>query len=353
MKNRFASVILFLLAIPTPALAQESRPRTPRAITIDDFFQIRDVSQPEISPDGQWIAYAVRTRMLKEDKNEQRLWMISTHGGDAIAMTAEGVSSGNPSWSPDGKYLSFLSARDGGKPQVWLLDRRGGEAVRLTDVPQGVDDFEWSPDSTRLVLILRDPKPEDLEAAKDKDKDRPAAAAKPKTPPPFVIDRLQFKRDTVGYLDRRRTHLYVFDVVSKKSTQVTSGDFDDAEPAWSPDGKSLAFTSNRSTPDPDATYNSDIWVIASDTSDKGAHLTQITTNPGPDRSPAWSPDGKWIAFISQTDVKAMIYATHHLAVAPSSAGETKVLTLAFDRSVRRPRFSADSRTISFIASDAS
>src|SRR5213082_173444 len=92
MKNRFASVILFLLAIPTPALAQESRPRTPRAITIDDFFQIRDVSQPEISPDGQWIAYAVRTRMLKEDKNEQRLWMISTHGGDAIAMTAEGVS---------------------------------------------------------------------------------------------------------------------------------------------------------------------------------------------------------------------------------------------------------------------
>src|SRR5205807_394310 len=87
MKNRFASVILFLLAIPTPALAQESRPRTPRAITIDDFFQIRDVSQPEISPDGQWIAYAVRTRMLKEDKNEQRLWMISTHGDDAIAAS--------------------------------------------------------------------------------------------------------------------------------------------------------------------------------------------------------------------------------------------------------------------------
>ncbi|PYT64009.1 MAG: hypothetical protein DMG42_35455 [Acidobacteria bacterium] len=181
MKNRFASVILFLLAIPTPALAQESRPRTPRAITIDDFFQIRDVSQPEISPDGQWIAYAVRTRMLKEDKNEQRLWMISTHGGDAIAMTAEGVSSGNPSWSPDGKYLSFLSARDGGKPQVWLLDRRGGEAVRLTDTVQGVDDFEWSPDSTRLVLILRDPKPEDIEAARNREKPVPATPPKPKT----------------------------------------------------------------------------------------------------------------------------------------------------------------------------
>ena len=102
MKNRFSSLILCLLAIPTTALAQESAQKTPRGITIDDFFQIRDVSQPEISPDGQWIAYAVRTRILKEDKNEQRLWMISTHGGDAIPMTAEGVSSGHPSWSPDG-----------------------------------------------------------------------------------------------------------------------------------------------------------------------------------------------------------------------------------------------------------
>src|SRR5207247_9615623 len=138
---------------------------------------------------------------------------------------------------------------------VWLLNRLGGEATHLTDTPQGVDDFEWSPDSTRLVLILRDPKPEDLEAAKDKDKDKPAAAPKPKTPPPFVIDRRQFKRDTVGYLDRRRTHLYIFDVASKKTTQVPSGDFDVYETAWSTDGLSLAFSSNRSTPDPDRTYN--------------------------------------------------------------------------------------------------
>src|SRR5215472_10247323 len=91
--------------------AQESAQKasaTPRAITIDDFFQIRDVSQPELSPDGQWIAYAVRTRMLKEDKNEQRLWMVATRGGEPIPMTAEGVSSSHARWSSDGKYLSFL-----------------------------------------------------------------------------------------------------------------------------------------------------------------------------------------------------------------------------------------------------
>src|SRR6266699_2145341 len=315
----------------TPSTASATPPPpAPRSITIDDFFQIRDVAQPEMSPDGQWVVYSVRTRMLKEDKNEQRLWMVSSHGGDPIPMTAEGVSSSHSRWSPDGKYLAFLSSRNQDKGQVWLLNRLGGEAVRLTETVQGVNDFEWS---------------------KEKDKGKEKPAAKPKTPPPFVIDRLQFKEDIVGYLDHRRDHLYVFDVASKKTAQLTSGDFDDSEPVWSPDGKSLAFTSNRSTPDPDRNYNTDIWVVAADNTDKGAHLTQVTANPGSDRSPTWSPDGKWIAFVTETDVKAMIYATHHLAIAPSTGGEAKVLTLAFDRSVRRPHFSADGHSIYFIADD--
>jgi len=113
-----------------------------------------------------------------------------------------------------------------------------------------------------------------------KDKDKPAPA-KPKTPPPFVIDRLQFKQDTVGYLDHRRDHLFLFDVASKKVTQITSGDFDDNEPAWSPDGKSLAFTSNRSTPDPDRNYNSDIWVVAADNTDKARTLPKSPPIPAP------------------------------------------------------------------------
>lgn len=332
--------------MPNTAGAQ-ARGGATRLITIDDYFQIKDVGQPEISPDGQWVAYTVRTKMLKEDKNETRLWMVSTKGGDAIPMTADGVSSGHPRWSPDGKYLSFTSSRNGGKSQVWLLNRVGGEAVKLTDIPQGVDDFEWSPDSTRLILILRDPKPEDAESGKDGEK----GAAKPKTPPPYVIDRLQFKRDTVGYLDRRRTHLYVFELEKKTSTQITSGDFDDSQPAWSPDGKQLAFTSNRSQPDPDATNDSNIWVVAADNTDKGAHLTQITTNPGPDSQPVWSPDGKWIAYATELDPHLFWYATQHLAVIPSSGGTPKVLTMSLDRSVRRPRFSADGKFIYFTADD--
>ena len=341
---------VFGIVLAIPLVAQETAPKIPRAITIDDFFEIRDVSQPEISPDGQWIAYAARTRNLKEDKNEQRLWMISTHGGDALPLSAEGVTSSHVRWTADGKYISFLSARDGGKAQVWLLDRRGGEADRLTDAVQGVDDFEWSPDSTRLVLILRDPKAEDLEAAKNKEKPAPATPPKPKTPPPFVIDRLQFKRDTVGYLDRRRTHLYVFGVGSKKTTQITSGDFDDNEPAWSPDSKSLAFSSNRS-PDPDANYQAHIWVVAADNTDKGAHVTQVSPNPGPDSAPTWSPDGKWIAYVTELDPHLFYYNTRHLAVVSSTGGQANVLTRAFDRSIHRPRFSADGRWIYFVAED--
>ena len=345
----FVILAMALCAHSADCASPQARASTAlRNITIDDYFKIHDVSQPELSPDGLWVAYTVRTRMLKEDKNETRIWMVSTHGGDAIPLSAEGVSSGHPRWSPDGRYLAFTSSRNGGKSQVWLLNRLGGEAVKLTAIPQGVGDFEWSPDSTRLVLVLQDPKPEDLEAEKDKDKPAPA---KPKTQPPWVIDRLQFKRDTIGYLDRRRTHLYIFDVAKKTSMQITSGDFDDAQPAWSPDGKQLAFTSNRSQPDPDATRDSNIWVVAADNTDKGAHLTQVTTNPAPDSQPTWSPDGSSIAYVTELDPHLFYYSTQHLAVIPSSGGTAKVLTLAFDRSIHRPRFSSDGNFIYFTAED--
>ena len=347
-----------------PFAAGQSAPSTPpapRAITVDDAFEIRGVGDPQIAEDGKWVAYTVSTSSLKEDKAETRIWMAPTGGGDAIVMTAEKVSSSHPRWSPDGKFLAFLSKRNEGKNQVWLLNRMGGEAQQLTEAIQDVDDFAWSPDSKRLVLILQDPSPEELDEAKAKEKDKPgnndkdkgkdATAKKPKTPPPFVIDRYRFKTDTVGYLDRRRTHLYVFDVATKAVVQITSGDFDDDEPAWSPDGKLLAFRSNRSTPDPDRTYDTNIWVVAADNTDKGAHLTQVTTNPGADASPAWSPDGKWITYVTQLDPKLLIYATHHIAVSPAAGGEAKVLTLAFDRMSRSPHFSPDGQFIYFIADD--
>ena len=352
MKFGLGLTVALFLVLPLAATAQKP-PTQPRPITVDDLFQIREVADPQLSPDSRSVAYIVKTLSLKDDKSEERIWAVPTTGGDAIPMTAEGVSSSHPRWSPDGKYLAFLSARNEGKTQIWLLNRSGGEAQRLTDTPQDVDDFVWSPDSARLVLILRDPSEEELAAAKTKGKDEDAddKDKKPKTRKPWVIDRLQFKTDEVGYLDRRRAHLYLLELASKNLTQITSGDYDDAHPAWSPDGRLLAFASNRSQPDPDRTYNTDIWVVPANNTDRGAQLTQVTTNPGDDDTPSWSPDGKLIAYTTQLDPHLFQYATHHVAVSPASGGPARVFTQIFDRNAAEPHFSPDGSSIYFIADD--
>ena len=346
----FLTTALFLSILPNTAHAQKP-PTQPRPITIDDLFQIREVSDPQLSPDAQSVAYTVKTLLVKEDKSEERIWSVPTNGGDAIPLTAEGVSSSHPRWSPDGKYLAFLSARNEEKTQVWLLNRSGGEAQRLTDTPQDVDDFAWSPDSTRLVVILRDASEEELAEAHAKGKEKDDKEKKPKIRKPWVIDRLQFKTDEVGYLDRRRAHLHVLDLATKNLTQITSGDYDDAHPAWSPDSTLIAFASNRSKPDPDRAYNTDIWVVAANNTDKGAQLTQVTTNPGDDDVPSWSPDGKLITYVTQLDPRLFQYATHHVAVSPASGGAARVLTQLFDRNATEPRFSPDGSSIYFIGDD--
>jgi dipeptidyl aminopeptidase/acylaminoacyl peptidase len=355
MRSRLIIFAAFVVALmwclfPPYTKAQQPAP-TPRAITVDDVFEIRDVRDPQITSDGKWVAYTVSAMSLKEDKTETRIWMAPAEGGEPIVMTAPKVSSSHPRWSPDGKYLAFLSKRGEGKTQVWLLNRMGGEAEQLTETIQDVDDFAWSPDSKRMVLVLQDPSPEELEDAKAKEKDKDAKSSKPKTPRPLVIDRYRFKTDTIGYLDRRRTHLYVLDIATKAVSQVTSGDLDDQQPAWSPDGKLVAFTSNRSKPDPDRTYDSDIWVVAADNTDKGAHLTQVTTNPGEDSEPSWSPDGKWITYVTKLDPKLFQYGTRHVAISPADGGPAQVLTQKFDRMSRWPRFSPDGQYIYFAADD--
>ena len=344
---KLSSLLVFAVVLSFSISTRAQQPAAAaRAVSVEDALAIRGVADPQVSGDGQWVAYTVKSALVKEDKNETRIWMIPAAGGEAIALTGEGVSSAHARFSPDGKFVAFLSARAGGKQQLWLLNRMGGEAQKITDTPQDVDDFAWGPDSRRVLLVLRDATPEELEAAKDKE-----AKKEEKPGRPWVIDRLQFKRDRVGYLERYRTHLYMFDLAAKSLTQITSGDYDDAHPAWSPDGRSVAFTSNRTAPDPDRNFNNDIWVVAADNTDKGARLTRVTSNPGNDDYAAWSPDGKWIAFVSQTDVHAIDYATQHLAVAPASGGEAKVLTAAFDRNVANPQFSADGKSIYFIADD--
>ncbi len=338
---------IVVLAVALAAAAQD-KPLEKRNITVDDFFKLKRVGGGEISPDGKWVAYTVSSSDLKEDRSETQVWMIPLAGGEAMQMTSfKGASAGNPKWSPDGKYLSFTASRgEGAKNQVWLLNRQGGEAQQLTEVKQGVQGHEWAPDSTRLVLSIRDPGPDDM-PQKEGEPPRPAK----RTQPPWVVDRLQFKQDFVGYLDRRRTHLYVFKLAEKSMVQITSGDFDDAQPVWSPDGKSVAFTSNR-TPNPDNNFNSDIWVVAADNPDQGKTMLQLTSDPGTDNSPAWSPDSKWITYTTGHDDKLLYYAMNYLAVVPATGGKPEILTQKLDRSVNSPEFAPDGKSIYFGLEDS-
>ena len=320
-------------------VADISAQDTRTVLETDHFFELKNVRNPQISPDGKWVAYTVSESDFDANKSETGIWMVPAGGGEAIPMTAKGSSAGNPRWSPDGKYLSFTASRDGGQTQVWVLNRLGGEARQLTDIKQGVNGYEWSPDGSRLLLMIRDAKPEAEGEGKDK------------RPEPYVIDRLQFKRDYVGYLDRRRVHLYVYTPGDSAAVQITSGDYDQSQPAWSPDGKRIAFVSNR-TDNPDGNTNNDIWIVDADNTDKGQNLIQVTTAPGNDRSPAWSPDGRYITYVTVTDTSVIWYATNHLAIIPAEGGTARVLTENLDRNVSNPRFSPDGRSIWFILEDA-
>lgn len=337
---------LIFLVSTNSISAQESK----RPITIDDFFKLKEVKDPKVSPDGKWIAYTVSEPDLKEDKKETRIWMVPAAGGEAIPMTAKGYSAGSPRWSPDGKFLSFLASRgkdkegEEEKAQVWTLNRNGGEAQQVTNTKQGVSGYEWSPDGKRMLLLIRDAKPHEL--TEDKEDDKKAK--------PFVVDRLQFKRDNIGYLDRFRTHLYVLNVGAEKAepVQITSGDFDDDSPVWRPDGKSIAFVSNRSA-NPDGNPNTDIWIVSADNTDMGQTLLQVTKNPREDGDPAWSPDGQTLAYVTVTaPLKTMWYATNHLATVSANGGTPTVWTTSLDRNVIKPTFSANGKSVWFILEDS-
>ena len=326
-------ITLTCLFVSGPIAAQSGANN--RLITAEDFFAIKQVGSPNISPDGEWIAYTVRETNLEEDSSETRLWMVSSDGEELLAMTGVGSSASSPQWSAEGKYLSFMAWRNDGETQVWALNRKGGEAVQLSHIEQGVNGYEWSPDGERLVLLVTDQDPEEAADGEDTKEG------------PWVIDRLQFKRDNIGYLDRLRTHLYVQNLDDDAVTQITSGDYDDAQPVWSPDGTRIAFVSNR-TEEPDANSNRDIWVVSADSPDAGATLLQVTTNSGSDSSPAWSPDGQTITYVTVIEPDLIWYATNHLAIAPASGGSARVLTQRLDRNVSSPEFATDGNSIQFI-----
>jgi len=322
-----------------PVSSAQAPTDAPRPLRSSDIYHIRDVGGGRISPDGAWIAYTVTATDSSKDKRDSDVWMVSWDGTRTLRMTSSPEPESNPRFSPDNRYLSFVSGRYESKGgQLWLLDRAGGEAVRLTEIKSGVNDYEWSPDGTRIAVVSHDPDPEDAKPD----------SVKSKHPKPIVIDRAAFKRDVVGYLDRLRDHIYVVNVATKKVEQITTGDFDDTQVVWSPDGKQLAFVSGRSEADADRANNSDVYVV-----DAAPNATprKLTTWNGPDRGPVWSPDGKFIAYLQGSEPQLSAYTQNTMAIVPVNGGAPRLIATTLDRDVDELHWSEDGKTLYFLMAD--
>jgi dipeptidyl aminopeptidase/acylaminoacyl peptidase len=334
-------VLLTAILLTAPVHAQDKRP-----LNSDDIFNMRDVRDPQRSPDGKWVAYVVSRAIKDTDKNDSDIWMVSWDGQQQIQVTSSAEGESSPRWSPDNKYLAFLSSRQNAKKsQIWLMNRAGGEAIKISDVKDGVSEFAWSPDSQKLVLVVNEEDPSEAAANAEKEKAKEGEA---KTPKPIVIDRYHFKQDVQGYLRGERSHLYLFDLATKKAEPLTRGKFDEDAPVWSPDGKRIAFVSKRAETDVDRTESDDIYVIDARV---GAEPKQITNTPVQESRPAWSPDGKMLAYTYGDELKYSAYSQPKLAVIAAEGGAARTLSDSLDRPIRGPQYTKDGKWIYFTVDD--
>jgi len=340
-------ILLVLLLSSAALVAQTAR----HPLKLDDIPRFRDVRDPQLSPDGQSVAYVVSTTDVKEDKGSSHIWLMNFDGSNDRQITFGQEGESSPRFSPDGKYISFTSSRPGKArgSQVWLLDRSGGEAQQLTDVKGRIQGYEWAPDSKRLALIMGDPDPDSEPAPSP----QPGATATPRVPKPIVIDRYRYKQDVQGYLlSGRHTYIYLFDIATKKLDRVTSSKWDEGSLAWSPDGNRIAFLSNHGD-DPDRDPSAQLFVVDAKPGSTEKALTKAEVRAGRSR-PEWSPDGKWLAFFEGDEKKFGAYSMDHLMLVGSDGSGTPMrfkATEELDRGVSNAKFSADGSSISFLVTD--
>ena len=320
-KANWAAVFLTLTCIlnlrvaaqqPAPATAT-SHSATP---TIDQSLEMKSAFSPEISPDGTRVVYEVSRTNWEDNAFERDLWIADAAKGEGHQLTASKKSSTNAAWSPDGKWIAFLSDRPGqipktpeGKKQIYVISADGGEARQLTNVETGVNIFVWSPDSKTLAFSAEDPESKAIKDRKEK-----------------------YGEYDVVHADYSMSHLWTLEIPAAESEatpeakRLTEGaSFSVGEFAWSPDGTRIAFSAQRD-PDLISEETADIYVVT--VSDRKAK--EIVSTPGPDRNPQWSPDGKQIAYETADGSKYFFYTNMKIAVVDADGGTPRVLTAAFD-----------------------
>jgi dipeptidyl aminopeptidase/acylaminoacyl peptidase len=332
----------FLLGVLFPLFTMARAADAPkkRDITLDDLAKLQRVGGPVVSPDGEWVVYSVSQVDTKEDKSQGHLWMVKWDGSVDLQLTYGKEGASSPKFSPDGRYISFMSSRPGAAKgdQVWVMDRRGGEAEQYTAITdREIEGYCWSPDSKKLLLTLRPKNEPDPEEGKP-----------PAPPKPVVIDRYHFKQDIQGYIrDDEWNSLYLYDIATKKSEKLTTGkNVNENDAEWSPDGKWIAFASNQEA-DPDRSINTDVFVVEAKA---GSTPKKLTTWEGPDDGQlAWSPDSKSIAYTQGATLKLWEYSQSRPAVVTLD-GKVSYPAAKLDRAVRSPIYSPDGK-LSYLVND--
>src|SRR5712692_5037488 len=335
----------FALAQPPgkPAAQTAAKP----GITFDDLISLHRISEVQVSPDGKWAAYRVATPDLQANRSASNLWIVSTAGGPPQQLTRSGRDS-RPQWSPDGKRLAFLSTRDA-TAQVYLLSLEGGEASKLTSLSTGADNVLWSPDGKTLAFtseVYPDCRDDACNSKRDAEREKSKVKAR-------LYDHLLYRHWNV-WSEGKRSHLFVVSVEGGTPRDLTHGANYDVPPvqrgdaediAFSPDSKEICFTAVTDRPEATST-NGDLFTIAL----SGGEPRRITTNPGFDGHPVYSPDGQSIAYHAQV-VAGYESDRWRLMLYDRATQKTSNLTENFDRSVQEPLWSPDSRRIYFVAED--
>ncbi len=345
MKFRCRPVLRVLVPIVFSTIAAAAA-GTPRPFRFEQLAAVKRLSAFSLSPDGQWVAYAVTTPDVEENRSRSAIWLKSAARGPARKLTAGEKRDSDPKFSPDGKKLAFLSNRDGSS-QIYLLDLAGGEAQKATSFPTEVNAFKWSPDG-KWFVFTSDVFPDCADAGclerwlKEREKSKTKAR---------VAERLLF-RHWDAWKDGLRTHIWKVPVSGGAAVDLTPGDRDAPPFALggsidfdvSPDGKDLVYASNPEKVEALST-NSDLWLVPFEGSGKPRNLT--ASNPAFDGSPKFSPDGKWIAYRSQRR-PGFESDRFRLMLYERAAGKTRELTSGFDNWVEDFEWAPDSKSLLFV-----
>jgi dipeptidyl aminopeptidase/acylaminoacyl peptidase len=315
-----------------------------RALTPEDWYRFKAVSDLTMAPDGMAVAYLVKSYDQASDQSRSALWLADWAGKGSVELT-RGESVSEPRFSPDGRYISFLSARPAdAATQLYLLDRRGGEPQQLTHVNGEIASYQWAPDGRRLVLVMHGGDG-DAEGAHANDEVHSGDA-----PRPLVIDAFHFKQDKDGYLTAAtRSHLCLLEV-SGGTCRALAVDAQraDSAPAFSPDGTQIAFVGNRDDSARELAVD-ELWLTAAE---PGAQPRRLLTTWSPNHQRLeWSPDGAHIAFLEGDEPRYNAYMMDRLALLEVRSGSVRELTGSLDRAVVSPTFTADGRAIEFAVED--